>query len=229
MTRTNSRIAALIALALVAIAFVALGGLSWIVEDGNVQGLLTDTGAVGPIIFVVVMWVTQPFGVPGFVYMAPAGMVWPFPLAIALSWIGNMGSSYLGFAFARWVARDWVKARIPPRMHGFDARLAEGGLTPIVGLRLVFGQLPPADWLLGVTRVGTPTFLLGTGIGIIPGAVVAVVAGGGLIRFLLNLPAATAVSAVAALAIGAAGLMLWRRHRRGGRPVGRPHSDQSPA
>ena len=32
MTRTNSRIAALIALALVAIAFVALGGLSWIVE-----------------------------------------------------------------------------------------------------------------------------------------------------------------------------------------------------
>ena len=57
MTRTNSRIAALIALALVAIAFVALGALSWIVEDGNVQGLLTDTGAVGPIIFVVVMWV----------------------------------------------------------------------------------------------------------------------------------------------------------------------------
>ena len=225
----NSKIGALLAVGLAALSFVAFGGLGWVLDDGNVARLLTETGPIGPIVFVVVMWVTQPFGVPGFVYMVPAGIVWPAPVAIAVSWVGNMGSSYLGFAFARWVARDWVKARIPPRMHVFDARLAEGGLTPIVGLRLVFGQLPPADWLLGVTRVGTPTFLLGTGIGIIPGAVVAVVAGGGLIRFLLNLPAATAVSAVAALAIGAAGLMLWRRHRRGGRPVGRPHSDQSPA
>ncbi len=210
----NSKIWALMVVAVAALAFVALGGLGWVLDDGNVEALLTENGAIGPIIFVVVMWVTQPFGVPGFVYMAPAGIIWPFPLAIALSWIGNMGSSYLGFAFARWVARDWVKARIPPRMHAFDARLAEGGVTPIIGLRLVFGQLPPADWLLGVTRVTTPTFLLGTGIGIIPGAVIAVVAGGGLIRLLLDLPTWAAVATVAALAVGAAGAELWRRRRR---------------
>ncbi|MBK9298390.1 MAG: hypothetical protein IPN02_16455 [Candidatus Microthrix sp.] len=90
--------------------------LSWIVEDGNVQGLLTDTGALGLIIFVVVMWVTQPFGAGSFVYMAPAGMVRLFPLAIALVVDRQHGgSSYLACAFARWVARDWVKARILPR------------------------------------------------------------------------------------------------------------------
>ena len=210
----NSKIWAVIAAAAAALAFVALGGLGWVLDDGNVEALLTENGAIGPIIFVVVMWVTQPFGVPGFVYMAPAGIIWPFPLAIALSWIGNMGSSYLGFAFARWVARDWVKARIPPRMHVFDARLAGGGVTPIIGLRLVFGQLPPADWLLGVTRVTTPNFVLGTGIGIIPGAAIAVVAGGGLIQLLLDLPTWAAVATVAALAVGAAGAELWRRRRR---------------
>ena len=66
----------------------------------------------------------------------------------------------------------------------------------------------------GVTRVTTPTCLLGTGIGIIPGAVIAVVAGGGLIRLLLDLPTWAAVATVAALAVGAAGAELWRRRRR---------------
>ena len=222
----NSKIGALVAAAVAALAFVALGGLSWVLDDGNIERLLTETGAVGPILFVIVMWVTQPFGVPGFVYMAPAGIIWPFPLAVALSWIGNMGSSYLGFSFARWVARDWVTARIPPRMHAFDARLNDGGVTPIIVLRLVFGQLPPADWLLGVTRVGSGNFLLGTGIGIIPGAVIAVVAGGGLIRLLVELPTAARVVAVMLVAAGGAAAELWRRRRRGFRRTERPHNDQ---
>ncbi|MBK7166128.1 MAG: hypothetical protein IPH81_12875 [Candidatus Microthrix sp.] len=82
----------------------------------------------------------------------------------------------------------------------------------------MFGQLPPADWLLGVTRGGHAHLLLGTGIGIIPGAVVCGGGGGGLIRFLLNLPAATAVAAVAALAIGAAGCAVAAAST--GRPTG---------
>lgn len=208
----KARIAAVVA-AVVAVLFVALGGLGWVTGDGNVERLLTETGAVGPIIFVVVMWVTQPFGVPGVVYMVPAGVIWPTPLAIALSWVGNMGSSYIGFSFARWVARDWVKARIPARMHAFDDRLDEGGLLPVVLLRLVFGQLPPADWLLGVTKVRTPTLLVGTAVGILPGVVVAVVAGGGLVGWLGDLPPAARGAAIAALAVGAVGVLLWKRRR----------------
>jgi len=34
---------------------------------------------VGPLIFVLVMWSTQPLGVPGLVFMVPAGDVWPYP------------------------------------------------------------------------------------------------------------------------------------------------------
>ena len=72
-------------------------------------------------------------------------------------------------------------------MHKYDDRLESGGVWPIVLLRLVFGQLPPADWLLGVTKVSTRNFLIGTGIGIIPGVVLFVVAGGGLIELLGDL------------------------------------------
>ncbi len=102
-----------------------------------------------------------------------------------------MGASYIAFSFARWSARDWVTVRIPSRMHRYDDRLETGGIWPVVLLRLVFGQLPPADWLLGVTKVSTRNFLIGTGIGIIPGVVLFVIAGGGLIEFFTDLSTST--------------------------------------
>ena len=187
----HRKLVALVGLIIAVVLVVALGGWAWLTEDGNVEDLLTDTGVVGPLIFLLVMWLTQPLGVPGFVYMVPAGIVWPYPLAIVLSWMGNMGASYLAFAFARWFAKGWVQARIPQSMHRYDRQLAEGGLRPVILLRLVFGQLPPADWLLGVSKVSTRNFLIGTGIGIIPGVVLFVVAGGGLFDHLADMSTTT--------------------------------------
>lgn len=194
--------------------FFALGGYTWMTGEGNVEELLTETGVVGPLIFIFVMWATQPLGVPGFVYMVPAGLVWPYPLAICLAWIGNMGASYLAFAFARWFARDWVKARIPPRMHRFDDRLEEGGIWPIVLIRLVLGQLPAADWLLGVTKVSNRTFAIGTAIGIIPGIIVFVVAGGGLFEAVSGMPPTTRRLVIGALVGFAVGRRLIARRAK---------------
>lgn len=210
----NRKVVVAAGVAVVAGAAVALGGFDWVMGDGNVEGLLTDTGVVGPLVFVLVMWLTQPLGIPGLVYMVPAGIVWPYPLAIALSWIGNMGASYIAFAFARWFGKDWVQVRIPKGMHKYDARLEHGGVGVVVLLRLVFGQLPPADWLLGVSKVSTRNFLIGTGIGIIPGVVLFVVAGGGLFEYLRELPTDTrrfVIGVVVALAVSR---RVWMRRKR---------------
>lgn len=210
----NRRIVALVALAAAVPAFFVFGGYSWATSDGNVERLLTETGVIGPLLFVLIMWCAQPFGIPGFVFMAPAGIVWPYPLAIALAWIGNMGASYIAFSFARWTARDWVTVRIPSRMHQYDDRLESGGVWPIVLVRLVFGQLPPADWLLGVTRVTTRNFLIGTGIGIAPGVVVFVIAGGGIIELLGDMSTTTQRLLIGVAVIVAVAARLFRIRRR---------------
>ena len=208
------KVAVLAAVAVAAAAVVVLGGYDWVTGDGNVEDLLTDTGVIGPLIFVLVMWSTQPLGVPGMIYMVPAGIVWPYPLAIALSWIGNMGASYLAFAFARWFGRDWVQLRIPKRMYPYNDRLVAGGVWPIILLRLVFGQLAPADWLLGVSKVSTRNFLIGTGIGIIPGVVLFVVAGGGLFDALTGMSTQTRRIVIAVVIVVMIGRRLWLRRRR---------------
>jgi uncharacterized membrane protein YdjX (TVP38/TMEM64 family) len=228
----NKKVAAFTLIVGIAILFFALGGYSWVTTEGNVEELLTETGVLGPIIFVLIMWLTQPLGVPGFVYMIPAGIVWPYPMAIALSWIGNLGASFIAFSFARWFGRDWVKARIPPRMHQYDDQLEQGGLRPVILLRLVFGQLPPADWLLGVTKVSQRNFLIGTGIGIIPGVILFVVAGGGFVELLLDMPALARriiIGIIVALVIG---MRVWKRRTRKRRdgalaePIAENSSDQ---
>ena len=210
----NRKVVAFTVLATAVVLFFALGGYGWITGDGNVERLLTQTGILGPIIFVLLMWCTQPLGVPGFVYMVPAGIVWPYPLAIALSWIGNIGASYIAFMFARWFARDWVRYRIPPRMHRYDNRLEQGGLRPVILLRLVFGQLPPDDWLLGVTKVTQRNFLIGTGIGIIPGVVFFVVAGGSLVDVLRDMPILARRITIGILIGLAVGRRVWKRRKR---------------
>jgi uncharacterized membrane protein YdjX (TVP38/TMEM64 family) len=210
----NRKVAALAGLALVAALAVVFGGYDWATGEGNVENLLTDTGIVGPLIFVVVMWLTQPLGVPGLVFMVPAGIVWPYPLAIALSWIGNMGASYIAFAFARWFGKDWVQLRIPKRMDPYNDRLATGGVWPVVLLRLVFGQLAPADWLLGVSKVTTRNFLIGTGIGIIPGVVLFVVAGGGLFDYFADMSTGTRRVLIGVLIALAVTRRIWIRQRR---------------
>ncbi len=210
----NRKVAVLAGLAIIAALAVAFGGSGWATGEGNIENLLTDTGIVGPLIFVGVMWLTQPLGVPGLVFMVPAGIVWPYPLAIALSWVGNMGASYIAFAFARWVGRDWVQLRIPKRMYPYNDRLATGGIWPVILLRLVFGQLAPADWLLGVSKVSTRNFLIGTGIGIIPGVVLFVVAGGGMFDYLRELPTGTRRIVIGVLVALAVGRRVWLRRRR---------------
>jgi uncharacterized membrane protein YdjX (TVP38/TMEM64 family) len=225
LTALNSRIVALVALVATVVAFFMLGGYEWVTGEGNVEDLLTDTGVLGPVIFVLVMWCTQPFGVPGVVYMVPAGIVWPYPLAIALSWIGNMGASFIAFAFARWFARDWVKARIPQRMHRYDDYLEDGGLMPIVGLRVLFGQLPPADWLLGVSKVPQRNFVIGTGIGIVPGVFLFVVLGGGLFDLLVDMPRAARLVSLGAIALVVVGRRIWKRRRNAAVAATQPNSE----
>jgi uncharacterized membrane protein YdjX (TVP38/TMEM64 family) len=210
--RLEPRVLALGGLAVVVVASAAVVLSGGAPSAGRVEELFVESGPWGPVVFVVSIVAIQPLGVPGIVWMAPAGLIWPIPVAIALSWLGNMGASSVGFAFARWMGRDWVAARIPPRLVALDARLGHRGVAPVVGLRILTGGLAPADWLLGLSSVRWRTFLVGTAIGMVPGVTMAVVAGGGVLGWALDQPPwlLGVLVAVGALALAA---VVVLRHR----------------
>ena len=105
-------------------------------DTDRISALLTESGIWGPLVYVAVFSLLEPAGVPGTLFIVPASLVWPLWLAFLLSWAGSIGAGVVGFGFARSLGRDWVQARLPDRLRGYDQRLAERGLTTVIVVRL---------------------------------------------------------------------------------------------
>lgn len=151
-------------------------------DADTIEDLLTDTGFLGPGIFLVAMISLQPLGVPAVAFIVASSLLWSAPAAIGLSLVGNVAGSFISFSFARWLGRDWVSARIPERLRRHNERIGRGGIVEVIVLRLVTGPLPVADWFLGVLAVRIRPFFVGTTIGMIPWIVVFVLVGGSIGR-----------------------------------------------
>ena len=95
----------------------------------------------------------QPFGVPGTVFIFAAPLVWPWPTAFALSMVGTMCASVVGFSFARFVARDWISAKIPAKFRKYDEALETRAFATVFFLRLVFWMPPLLHAFFGVSKV----------------------------------------------------------------------------
>ncbi len=197
-----------VSIVLVALAIAAaVIMLNEAITASDVEDMLIARGWLGPLVFVAAMWVLQPLLLPGPVFMIPASLVWSAPVAMALSWVGNMGASFVAFGFARWMARDWAQGRLTERLRVWDDRLEGGGVREVALFRLFTGQITPADWLLGVSSVRLTPFVVGTAIGIIPSIVIVVLAGASVGDWLFAEPyrwggVLVALGAVSALSRG---------------------------
>lgn len=129
---------------------------------------LVEMGGWGHLAFVVSYTVLQPFGVPGTVFVVAAPLIWPWQTAFALSMIGTMLASIVGFMFARFIARDWVEARIPARLRKYDAALERSAFLTVVILRLLLWMPQPLHFFFGVSKVGFWTHFWGSLIGYAP-------------------------------------------------------------
>lgn len=145
-----------------------LGVFARVGEPGALARTLVEMGAWGYLAFVVAYTVLQPFGVPGTVFIVAAPLIWPWQTAFALSMVGTMAASVVGFAFARFVARDWVAARIPPRLRRYDEALERSAFRTVVVLRLILWMPQVLHSFFGVSKVGFWTHFWGSLVGYVP-------------------------------------------------------------
>jgi uncharacterized membrane protein YdjX (TVP38/TMEM64 family) len=137
-------------------------------DVGHLRVLLDSWGPWAHVVFLVTFTFLQPLGIPAFLWVVPAAILWPFWIAFPLSLAGGLGAASTGFVFARYLARDWVAARLPVRLKRFDHRLGTHGLRAVILIRLVFMLGAPTHWLLGLSKVGYSAYALGTLIGSLP-------------------------------------------------------------
>ncbi len=158
----------LLAVILAIAAFGYFSGLYQYLAPDRLRTLLTEAGVWGPVIIVTLFSLLEPFGVPGIIFLLAAATLWPFWLALLVNCLGATGAGMIGFAFARYLGRDWVEGRMPERLRIWDERLSEKGLPAVILFRLIFFLNPASHWALGLSRVPAPTAFFGTLIGFVP-------------------------------------------------------------
>ena len=144
--------------------------------------------------------------------MVAAALVWPWPVAFALSMVGAVSASAVGFSFARFVAREWVGRTVPARFHAYDEALARRALATVFALRLIFWMPPWLHAFFGISRVRFWTHFWGTAAGYVLPLLVTSYFGPRALDALRGLPASVWMGA--ALVATAAALATWALRRR---------------
>jgi uncharacterized membrane protein YdjX (TVP38/TMEM64 family) len=204
--------AALLAVAVV-VAAQRLGMFDLAQDPARVKEAILAQGAWGYLAFVGAYTLFQPFGVPGTVFVLAAPLIWPWPIAFALSMVGTLAASVVGFSFARFVARDWVAARIPARFRAYDEALERRAFATVFTLRLIFWMPQVLHAFFGVSRVRFSTHFWGSAAGYVIPLLVTSYFGPKAFDAMRAAPASVWVGAAIAVAALALVTWAWRRRR----------------
>ncbi len=209
------RVLALVVVVLALLVGWQQGALDRLQHPRQLADALVAMGSLGYLAFIAAYTLLQPFGVPGTVFVVAAPLIWPWPIAFALNLVGTMLASIVGFSFARFVARDWVQARIPQRLRRYEDALRARALETTFLLRLVLWMPQPLHYFLGVSSVPFWTHALGSLLGYIPPLLLVSYLGGTLFdeRGELQTSGLPAMAALSTCSILLA-LWLWRRGNR---------------
>jgi uncharacterized membrane protein YdjX (TVP38/TMEM64 family) len=182
-------------------------------EPALIKQTLVDLGPWGYVAFIVAYAALQPFGLPGTVFILAAPLIWPWPVAFALSMAGTMAASVVGFSFARFVARDWVSKLVPARFREYNESLEKKAFATVFTLRLIFWMPPMLHIFFGVSRVRFWTHFWGSFFGYLLPLFLTAYFGERLFDYMRKAPPSVWIGMVATVAAGWLTYLLVRRHR----------------
>ncbi|MGI8633214.1 MAG: TVP38/TMEM64 family protein [Solirubrobacterales bacterium] len=178
----------------------------------QLEELIDDTGLAGPLVYVALYAVLTVLMAPGAVITAAGGVLFGTFGGTALSVLGATAGALGSFVVARRLGRSDVEEIAGPRIERLDGWLRDRGFLAVLYVRLVpilpFNLL---NYAAGVTAINRRDYLLGTVVGIIPGAFAFSALGSNLDE--PTSPAFLgALGLIVVLAVG--GTAADRRHRR---------------
>lgn len=184
---------------------VVLGAFGWLAATQGTHGIavvqhwVAALGMLGPVVFVLCYAAAAMAFFPVSVLSGIAGVLFGPLVAIPVVWLGCMLGAVGAFELGRGMSRSAVEQLAGARLSRVNRYLDRRGVTSLALLRLLpVGPFAMLNYLVAVTTLRRPAFLLGTGIGIVPGVIVYSALGGTVSNpaspaFLLSLVAMAAL------------------------------------
>lgn len=170
----TSRASALRLAALVLVFLTVAVGLQASGWDGpgQLRAWVDSAGWAGAVVFVLgyalLVLVPTPASLLTILGGALFGVWWGALLAWVGAWLGSLG----GFVVGRGLGRPAVDRLLGGRLKLADRVLRQHGLVAVLAVRLVpLFPFTPLNYAAGLVGVRARDYLLGTALGIVPGAV----------------------------------------------------------
>ena len=175
----------------------------------DIESLLEDRGVLGPALFVAAYALLTVALVPGSPLTIAAGALYGVAGGALVSVIGATIGATVSYLISRRSTSGAIDEVRGDRITAIEARLSGRGVWALLVLRLIpivpFNAL---NYAAGASGLGTRDYVLATGFGIVPGAILYAAIGAGLDNPLSPL---FVIAVAAALALAVVTVMVARR------------------
>lgn len=171
------------------VVFIALVVLSLLIFQSysdsfnleEVRQYMKDFGVWAPLIFIILYTFGTIF-VPSTPPMIIAGIFFGFWYGLIYTFIGSILSAIIVFILSRKLGKEGIEKILAYKylkhLGEYNKRLEEGAVWDLILLRVVpFMPFNALNILMGVSRIKTRDYIVGTIVGLIPSVVLAVYAG----------------------------------------------------
>jgi uncharacterized membrane protein YdjX (TVP38/TMEM64 family) len=161
--------------------FIIFQVLGYDIDSENIRQYVKSFGILAPFIFIIIYTIGT-FFIPATPFMLAAGILFGFKYGLVYTVISGFCSSTAVFYISRKLGKSWVENILEhtylTHLNEYNKRLERGPIWDIIILRLTpimpFNAL---NVLLGVSKIKTADYVIGTLLGIIPSNVLTVYIG----------------------------------------------------
>lgn len=198
-----------------ATAFVHLSGGSHYLQQDRLRELIAGYGALAPAIYILIYALAPVLLLPGLPITIAGGILFgPFWGVVYTITGATIGAS-LAFLVARYVARDWVAARLTgPKWEKLDSEVARHGWKVVAFTRLIpafpFNLL---NYAFGLTKIPFAHYLVATFVCMLPACIAFIVFSSSLLGLIQGNVSPTALLGIALIVLVSLIPVIYRRYK----------------
>jgi uncharacterized membrane protein YdjX (TVP38/TMEM64 family)/Fe-S oxidoreductase len=204
-----------LALLVAAITGVHLSGAAHYLQQERLRELIAGYGALAPAIYILIYALAPVLLLPGLPITIAGGIMFgPFWGVVYTITGATIGAS-LAFMVARYVARDWVAARlIGPKWKKLDSEVARHGWKVVAFTRLIpafpFNLL---NYAFGLTKIPFAHYLVATFVCMLPACIAFIVFSSSLLGLIRGNVSPTALLGIALIVLVSLIPVIYRRFK----------------
>jgi uncharacterized membrane protein YdjX (TVP38/TMEM64 family) len=193
----------LLTLLVAAVAGVQLSGAGRYLQQDTLRSLIAGYGALAPAIYILIYTLAPVLFLPGLPITIVGGILFGPFWGVVYTITGSTLGASLAFLTARYLARDWVAAKLTgPKWEKLDREVEQHGWKVVAFTRLIpafpFNLL---NYAFGLTKVSFTHYLLATFFCMLPACIAFIVFSSSLLGLIRGNLSPTALLGIALIVV----------------------------